>query len=157
MSEAPVGGRSPESEPTPPGGSGGVPQGAKEAADLPEAAAGGSVSERDRQASDPPHPPGGWAEFTPRRPLEQDEIVEILPEPERAEAPRAEGAGSGVNASAPVPPLAGGRRRQQRVLSKESDQQPPRVTPEHLTPVQRLLVLDTWQRSGLPAADVAAP
>jgi transposase InsO family protein len=157
MSEAYVGGRGPESEPLPPGGSTGVPQGAKEAADLPQAAAGGSGSERDGQGADPPHPPGGWAEFTPNRPLEQDEIVEILPEPEpeRDEAPPAEGAASGSNASSPLPPLAGGRRRRQRVLRPDHDR-PPRVTPEHLTPAQRLLLLDTWQRSGLPAGDFAA-
>ncbi len=156
MSEAYLDGGRPESEATQQRGKEGVPHGAKESTDLPQGVARGSASEPGGRVPDPPHPPGGWAEFTPHRPLEQDEIVEILPEPERAEAPRAEGAGSGVNASAPVPPLAGGRRRQQRVLSKESDQQPPRVTPEHLTPVQRLLLLDTWQRSGLPAADFAA-
>jgi transposase InsO family protein len=30
------------------------------------------------------------------------------------------------------------------------------VAPENLTPAQRLLLLDTWQRSGLPAGDFAA-
>src|SRR5262245_2488483 len=43
----------------------------------------------------------------------------------------------------------GGRRRRGRRL----------VQPEHkpapLTPQQRLLLLDTWQRSGLPAGDFA--
>jgi transposase InsO family protein len=33
---------------------------------------------------------------------------------------------------------------------------PPRVTTENLSPEQRLLLLDTWQRSGLPAGDFAA-
>jgi transposase InsO family protein len=32
----------------------------------------------------------------------------------------------------------------------------PRVAPQDLTPTQRLLLLDTWQRSGLPAGDFAA-
>jgi transposase InsO family protein len=52
----------------------------------------------------------------------------------------------------PPPPLAGpGRSRPQgRRLVPPGPAAPP------LTPEQRLLLLDTWQRSGLPAADFAA-
>ena len=42
------------------------------------------------------------------------------------------------------------------MLRQGDDGPPPRLTPEQLTPAQRLLLLDTWQRSGLPAADFAA-
>jgi len=49
----------------------------------------------------------------------------------------------------PLPALAG-RRRGGRVLMK------PVAKPEVLSPEQRLLLLDTWKRSGLPAADFAA-
>lgn len=57
---------------------------------------------------------------------------------------------------APRPPLLhGGATRKRRVLSKRNET-PARVGPEHLTPAQRLLLLDTWQRSGLPAGDFAA-
>jgi transposase InsO family protein len=42
------------------------------------------------------------------------------------------------------------------VLSKVEDQPSSRVAPENTTPAQRLLLLDTWQRSGLPASDFAA-
>jgi transposase InsO family protein len=51
-----------------------------------------------------------------------------------------------------LPGLAGGcsrRRRGQRLVA-------PPEKPGPLTPEQRLLLLDTWQRSGLPAGDFAA-
>jgi transposase InsO family protein len=44
-----------------------------------------------------------------------------------------------------------GRRRSRSPRLVHPEQQPP-----PLTPAQRLLLLDTWQRSGLPAADFAA-
>jgi transposase InsO family protein len=47
-------------------------------------------------------------------------------------------------------PRLGQPRRGRRLVPKDA----PPVTP--LTPQQRLLLLDTWQRSGLPAADFAA-
>src|SRR5262245_47146787 len=49
----------------------------------------------------------------------------------------------------PLPALAG-RRRGARTLVK------PVAKPKVLTPEQRLLLLDTWKRSGLPARDFAA-
>jgi transposase len=48
-----------------------------------------------------------------------------------------------------LPPLARSRQRR-RVLAPPAAKTPP------LSPEQRLLLLDTWQRSGLPAADFAA-
>ncbi len=48
-----------------------------------------------------------------------------------------------------MPPLARSRQRR-HVLA------PPATRTPSLTPQQRLLLLDTWQRSGLPAADFAA-
>src|SRR5262249_2348507 len=49
----------------------------------------------------------------------------------------------------PLPALAS-RARGRRILVK------PVAKPEVLTPEQRLLLLDTWKRSGLPAGDFAA-
>jgi transposase InsO family protein len=49
-----------------------------------------------------------------------------------------------------LPPLARGGQRRKKSLSK------PAEPAEPLTPAQRLLVLDTWLRSGLPAGDFAA-
>jgi len=48
------------------------------------------------------------------------------------------------------PPLSGRRRGGPRSLQKPQGPTPP------LTPEQRLLLLDTWKRSGLPARDFAA-
>lgn len=46
-------------------------------------------------------------------------------------------------------PLLGGRRKGRRLVRREETPRTP------LTPEQRLLILDTWQRSGLPAGDFA--
>ena len=46
-------------------------------------------------------------------------------------------------------PLLGGRRKGRRLVRREEAPRTP------LTPEQRLLILDTWQRSGLPAGDFA--
>jgi transposase InsO family protein len=48
------------------------------------------------------------------------------------------------------PPLAGRGRQRRRALAR------PAPASEPLTPEQRLLILDTWLRSGLPAGDFAA-
>src|SRR5262245_18112961 len=59
-----------------------------------------------------------------------------------------------ISGAPPAPPLSGhGGRRQGRGrrLVKKDDEKA-RV----MTPQQRLLLLDTWQRSGLPAGDFAA-
>jgi transposase InsO family protein len=57
----------------------------------------------------------------------------------------------------PKPPLLhGGSARKRRVLSKRDATLPQRVGPEHLSPAQRLLLLDVWRRSELPAGDFAA-
>jgi transposase InsO family protein len=51
-----------------------------------------------------------------------------------------------------IPPLSGrGRNRGRRLVPPKTASAPPAITPE-----QRLLLLDTWQRSGLPAGDFAA-
>ncbi len=49
-----------------------------------------------------------------------------------------------------LPPLAG-RARGRRLVKKEEE-----AAPSTLTPQQRLLLLDTWTRSGLPGGDFAA-
>jgi transposase InsO family protein len=49
-----------------------------------------------------------------------------------------------------LPRVPAGRRRGQRLVKKSPAPTPP------LTPQQRLLLLDTWRRSGLPAGDFAA-
>src|SRR5262249_54828265 len=50
----------------------------------------------------------------------------------------------------PASPRLQTPRRGRRLVAKPTTPTPP------LTPQQRLLLLDTWQRSGLPAADFAA-
>jgi transposase InsO family protein len=49
----------------------------------------------------------------------------------------------------PLPGLAGRRRGERRLVK-------PAAKPEALSAEQRLLLLDTWRRSGLPASDFAA-
>jgi transposase InsO family protein len=49
-----------------------------------------------------------------------------------------------------LPRLPGGRRRGRRLVKPEQAKTPP------LSPQQRLLLLDTWRRSGLPAGDFAS-
>ena len=49
-----------------------------------------------------------------------------------------------------LPPLSLGRGRGRRLVKKSA------TAPMSLKPEQRLLLLDTWQRSGLPAGDFAA-
>jgi hypothetical protein len=55
-----------------------------------------------------------------------------------------------VSAAAARPPLVGQRRGRGRRLVQ------PVAKPEALTAEQRLLLLDTWRRSGLPAGDFAS-
>src|SRR6516164_3598085 len=60
--------------------------------------------------------------------------------------------GPGAEAAAgpaPAPRLAGRGRHGKRLVPEPAEQRPP------LTPQQRLLILDAWARSGLPAADFA--
>jgi transposase InsO family protein len=72
------------------------------------------------------------------------------PDPEQpaAEEPAASSAATD-GGLASLPPLARSRQRR-RALAQPT----PKAEPLH--PEQRLLLLDTWQRSGLPAADFAA-
>ena len=55
-----------------------------------------------------------------------------------------------------APRLTGRGVRKKRTVPDSVPVVAPRVSPENLTPEQRLLLLDTWQRSGLPAGDFAA-
>jgi transposase InsO family protein len=88
-------------------------------------------------------PPGGPAEFTENAANVQDQV-------------QPSGATSAGPAVIDGPshdmrlPLLAGRRRGQRLVKKEQTTTPP------LTPEQRLLLLDTWRRSGLPASDFGA-
>jgi transposase InsO family protein len=52
----------------------------------------------------------------------------------------------------PCPPLAARRRARGRRLVRKEEAEPRRV----MSPQQRLLLLDSWRRSGLPAGDFAA-
>jgi len=89
-------------------------------------------------------------EVQPRETLSPDARVDA------AQAGRAEEADwDGELAPSPGPtrerriPLLGGRRKGRRLVRREEASRTP------LTPEQRLLILDTWQRSGLPAGDFA--
>jgi transposase InsO family protein len=81
-----------------------------------------------------------------------ESVLEILPESSAAESstsqsadPIAESNPPGVG---PLPRLPGRRRGRRLVKAKEPSPPP--------TAQQRLLLLDTWRRSGLPAGDFAA-
>jgi transposase InsO family protein len=89
----------------------------------------------------------------PGGPLDSTETPELLQD-QFASDPSA----TPVDANGPprTPLLHGGAARQRRVLQRRAATVPQRVGPEHLTPAQRLLLLDVWQRSGLPAGDFAA-
>jgi transposase InsO family protein len=116
-----------------------------ESSDGGEVAVGGVSAGRDSGAQEPPNTPGGSLESNDDDDSEQDQFA--------GAAPAAACDESDDDRLYP-PRLARGRRRKQRVLSKDDVKLP--TTPESLTPAQRLLLLDTWQRSGLPAGDFAA-
>lgn len=126
-------------------------------------AADGGSEASDGVGPQPPDPPGGWAEFSGDSDLQQDELGGVRADAASVEPDSAaeESDGAGVVAPSaeeapPLPRLRGGRGRKQRVLTKPETGSGQRLAPENLTPAQRLLLLDTWQRSGLPAGDFAA-
>src|SRR5262245_6055039 len=97
-----------------------------------------SGTEADASPAAPPHASAASG-FVPRNPHPEPSVTED------AAAPIA----SASDGLAGLPPLARSRQRR-RSLAVPA----PKV--ETLQPEQRLLLLDTWQRSGLPAADFAA-
>jgi len=115
-----------------------------------EEGAAGSVQ---ASAAHPPCPPTCRPEFTPGAAGAQDEFLEA---PGDGQLDEGSGAVDGPPAEElPLTPVRlhggrGQRRRGPQALAL------PRPAPENLTPAQRLLLLDTWQRSGLPAGDFAA-
>ena len=91
--------------------------------------------------------------------LDLDEEVDLVTGPEPTPAPFRGGRGEPPDPGADPPAAADDApelprlqtpRRGRRLVHKPAAPTPP------LTPQQRLLLLDTWQRSGLPAADFAA-
>jgi len=96
-------------------------------------------------AQAPPFPPGCRAEFTAGAAGEQDEFAETLPEGLPPE-----------NDSRPAPRLTGRGGRPKRAAVAAVPVVAPRVSPDNLSAQQRLLLLDTWLRSKLPAGDFAA-
>jgi hypothetical protein len=127
-------------------------------ADLDDApVAGPEMDAPDSAASNPPYPPGGQAEFTADAANVQDEVAKTLDA--CAVAPDQHPSASESESRVPPPnaggtargqrPLLAGRRRGRRLVQPQAKSEP-------LTPTQRLLLLDTWQRSGLSAADFAA-
>jgi transposase InsO family protein len=119
-----------------------------------EAACGGSRQEvgREQSFANPLVPPGGSPEFSDVVPIEQEQV-----EPEEQAAP-VESPDSCLDVlprdgSDELPfrrPLLAGRRPGRRLVK------PAEVKHPALSPQQRLLLLDTWRRSGLPAGDFAA-
>jgi transposase InsO family protein len=104
---------------------------------------------REQPFANPLVPPGGSPEFSEVVPIEQEQV-----EPEEQAAPVASPE-SGVDTLTPdsheLPfrrPLLAGRRPGRRLVKP--------VEKPSLSPQQRLLLLDTWRRSGLPAGDFAA-
>jgi transposase len=110
----------------------------------------------DELFGDPAHRPEDWPAMEAAEPtrgaIDADEVFaeEVVGSPameQGVERPPTEEVGIER-----LPPLAGGRRgrRGRRLV------QPETVKPVTLTAEQRLLLLDTWQRSQLPAGDFAA-
>jgi transposase InsO family protein len=108
------------------------------------------------RATYPPVPPGGPAEFSGEGEREQAEILSASPEVAKDEPLGPYAAGLSEKEWLNTPARLVGGSSKQRVLKKADAEVPPRVAPENLTPAQRLLLLDTWQRSGLPASDFGA-
>jgi transposase InsO family protein len=100
--------------------------------------------------------PGGSPEFTEEGDCEQDQFDEVNLGGTGDESGDLDGVEPGEVEPLSAAPLGGVGRKRQRVLRKDEPSLPPRGAPENLTPTQRLLLLDTWQRSGLPAGDFAA-
>jgi transposase InsO family protein len=103
-------------------------------------------------AVQPPNPPGEPGEFTVKAGCEQEEVAPVGTagpvEPGRLTNQAA--VADSNEAALGLPRVPAGRRRGKRLVKKEAAATPP------LTPEQRLLLLDTWRRSGLPASDFAA-
>jgi transposase InsO family protein len=121
-----------------------------------EGLAGGGRTSADH----PPVPPTCRPEFTHPAAAAQDEFSAPPTEGDLdVEGDLDEGSGAGDELPAEEPPITpvrlhGGRGKRRRGLPGAAAV--PQPAPEHLTPAQRLLLLDTWQRSGLPAGDFAA-
>src|SRR5262245_55482085 len=140
------------------------PEGARRALEIPAVWGAGLAQRSEPERSDgersgaspapqtatpngPPGAPGAGADVSPN--AGQDGLVggdaEVVQE--------VAAAWQDVSGDAPPPPLSGRGLRQgrgRRLVKKDE------AKAQALTAEQRLLLLDTWQRSGLPAADFAA-
>jgi transposase InsO family protein len=149
MSEEFLSGSSPEGDVTQDRGGGPPFKDEKGSARVDEPVSGGVIL--------PPDPRGERGEFSDEGDFGQGQSGGASSDAEDDE-PEGDGAAAADENGLPKPPrLNGGSGRRQRVLTKKNMVGlPPRVASENLTPTQRLLLLDTWQRSGLPAGDFAA-
>lgn len=119
-----------------------------EGSEIPAAALGGQAERSEGERSDPERSgacPPRAAAAAAGPPVS----------PSLGAAPACQQVGSGLDGAleedlSRLPPLLGPRRRGRRLVHKEQLNKTP------LTPAQRLLLLDTWRRSGLPAGDFAA-
>ncbi len=113
------------------------PQPALGAAAAGAAQRGRSPSAAETAAAAPPHPAEPAAPAWP--PADDDELIRLSGDPND---PR-------MQEMLQLPPLSRGRGGPPRLVQKDA-----KATV--LTPQQRLVLLDTWLRSGLPAGDFAA-
>lgn len=112
-------------------------------------AAGESVKKRDGSlAKSPPLTPTCRREFTREAAGGQAEFAAAA-DPEKSEPPD-------VDCAITPARLHGGHGKRRRHNPEAAPLSLRRLAAENLTPAQRLLLLDTWQRSGLPAGDFAA-
>ena len=149
MSEEQLSGLSPDVEPAQDRCQEPLPNGKNGSTRVAEPAAG--------DVTEPPDPRVRPAELTDETDFEQDHSDDPNPGLPGDE-PGSPGAVASAENGPPKPPrLSGVGGRRQRVLTRKKDVGGMHgVAPENLTPAQRLLLLDTWQRSGLPAGDFAA-
>jgi transposase InsO family protein len=104
-------------------------------------------SDRPRSGAQTPSAAPAPPEASPRPPFAAEPPQAAPADRSERDLPETDGPMS-LNGE-PLPTLAGRRRGGRRLVK-------PVAKPEALTPQQRLLLLDTWKRSGLPAGDFAA-
>jgi transposase InsO family protein len=122
-----------------------------------ENGSGGVAEAAGPLADQPPLTPTCRGEFNRAAAGGQGEFLASEQPEQSGERPGAIGAEEGENEpGVTVARLHGGSGKRRRGSGIVPGVAVPRVIPENLTPAQRLMLLDTWQRSGLPAGDFAS-
>src|SRR5262245_50435425 len=84
-----------------------------------------------------------------------EEMLNALPSQPVTDTPDPNSGAPPLDAEPPLPNLAGPGRRTRSRPRPGAALQKPSTNDTSFTPEQRLLILDAWKRSGLPAGDFA--